>query len=89
MADDTVKVRVIPRGSKNEIVGWRGDALCVKVTSPPLEGAANEALVKFLANVLQVRKSDVRIVNGERSREKLVAVSGLTAEEIRARLGVH
>ncbi len=87
MTSAAIRVRVIPRGSKNEVVGWRGNALCVKVTSPPLEGAANETLVRFLADVLGVHKGDVKIISGEKSRDKLVAVRGLTVGEIWARVG--
>jgi len=80
-----VSVRVIPRSSRDEICGLVGDALKVKLTAPPVEGAANEHLIRFLAKSLEINRSRIRIASGERSREKLVAFSGLTDEE-RARL---
>lgn len=89
MAASTIKIRVIPKASKNEVVGWRGDALCVKVTAPPLDGAANEAVIRFLAEVMGVKKGDVRIVAGERSRDKVVAIEGVSAEYINSKLCRH
>jgi uncharacterized protein (TIGR00251 family) len=68
------KVTVQPRGARNEIVGLRGDALKIKLTAPPVEGAANKMCVEFLAKSLKVRKSDVEIVQGQRSRAKKVLV---------------
>lgn len=64
----------------------QGEALRVRLTAPPVEGAANRALVEFLARRLGVRRSQVRIVSGEASRDKVVAVEGLGAEEVQARL---
>ena len=73
-------VRVIPRSSRNAFAGVQGDALKVKLTAPPVEGAANAALIAFLADRLGVRKSAVSIVSGERSRSKTVRVEGVTRE---------
>mgnify|MGYP000877434386 CR=1 FL=1 len=84
--DTLLKLHVTPRGSKSEITGWRNDTLCVKITAPPVEGAANAAIVKFVADSLGVRKSQVELVSGERSREKTVRISGLTDAEVRQRL---
>ena len=81
-----IKLHVTPRGSKNEITGWRGDVLSVKITAPPVEGAANEAVVRFMADVLGVRKSQVELVSGEKSREKTLRIAGLTQAEVIARL---
>jgi len=82
----TIKVHVTPRSSKNEIVGRRGDLLRVKTTAPPVDGAANEAIVRLVADTLGVRKSRVRIVAGEKSREKIVCVDELSDEQAQARL---
>jgi len=79
-----VLVRVIPRASKTEIVGQRDGALVVRVAAPPVEGAANEALVEFLAKALGVPKRAVRIVAGERGRVKRVAVEGVSDDDVRA-----
>ena len=78
----TFAVRVIPRSSRNQIAGVQGDALRVKLTAPPVAGAANEALVEFLAEQLGVRKSAVSIISGERNRSKTVRVDGVTRERV-------
>jgi len=78
---------VTPRGSKNQIVGWNAGVLSVKITAPPVEGAANAAVVKFIADLLGVAKSRVRIVSGEKSRDKSLAIEGMSDEEVRGRLG--
>jgi uncharacterized protein (TIGR00251 family) len=80
-----LKVRVTPRGSKEEVIGWKGDALAVKLTAPPVEGAANKACVDFLAKVLGVKRSQVTLVSGEKSRDKSFEIEGLSDQEIRDR----
>lgn len=87
MADALLKLHVTPRGSRNEIVGRRGDVLCLKITAPPVEGAANEAVVKFIAAALGLRKGQVEIVSGAKSREKTVRIAGLSNDEVRRKLG--
>jgi uncharacterized protein (TIGR00251 family) len=82
----TFEVRVVPRASRNEIVGVHGDALKVRLTAPPVEGRANEALIAFLAHRLGVRKSQVEIVAGTTARRKMIRVIGLSPEELRERL---
>ncbi|HOM71987.1 MAG TPA: DUF167 domain-containing protein [Armatimonadota bacterium] len=82
-----LKVRVTPRGSKEEVIGWRDDVLAVKLTAPPVEGAANKACVDFLAKVLGVKRSQVTLVSGEKSRDKAFEIEGLDEEEIRKRVG--
>jgi len=79
-------VRVVPRASKNEIVGFHGDALKVRLAAPPVEGRANEALIAFLAHWLDVRKSQVEIVAGATSRHKIIRVIGLSPQELREHL---
>ena len=79
-------VRVVPRASKNEIVGFHGDALKVRLAAPPVEGRANEALIAFLAHRLDVRKSQVEIVAGATSRQKIIRVIGLSPQELREHL---
>lgn len=75
-------VHVQPRAARSEIVGVHGDALKVRLTSPPVDGAANEALVKFLADTFAVGRRAVRIVAGEHSRSKIVEIEGITARAI-------
>jgi len=79
-------VRVVPRASRNKIAGIQEGVVRIQLTAPPVEGAANEALVSFLSSVLRVPKRDVELVSGQTARDKVVAVSGLSADEIEARL---
>jgi len=80
------KVIVQPRGSKNEIVGLQGDALKIRLTAPPVEGAANKMCIEFLAKSLKVRKSDVEIVRGQRSRTKKMLVRSARRKKIESLL---
>ena len=84
----TFKVKVHPRAKKNGITGEVGDALKLALTAPPLEGRANQACVEFLAEVLNVARSSVTIAAGESSRNKVIRVTGMTAEEVGKRLAV-
>jgi uncharacterized protein (TIGR00251 family) len=79
-----VDVHVQPRASKSEIVGLHGAALKVRVQAPPVEGAANEALVSLLADRLGVPRRAVRVVAGTTSRVKTVEVDGTTEDAVRA-----
>lgn len=79
-------VRVIPRARKTEIAGLRDDAIVVRLAAPPVEGAANEALIAFVAEWLGVPRRAVHITSGDRSRRKRLAVDGVSADLIRARL---
>lgn len=81
-----LQVRVIPRARKTELAGTRGHALLVRLAAPPLDGAANHALVRFLADTVGVPLRAVRILSGTRGREKQVAVDGLTVTRAEARL---
>jgi len=84
----TFAVRVIPRSSRDAIAGVHGDALRVKLSASPVEGAANLALIEFLARQLDVRRSAVSIVGGSRSRSKLIRVEGVTQERAVAALAM-
>jgi uncharacterized protein (TIGR00251 family) len=81
-----LNVRVIPRASRDRIEGTRGDAVVVRLTAPPLEGAANAAVLEILRRVLGVSRARLEIVGGTRSRDKRVQVSGMTAGEVAAKL---
>ena len=81
-------VRITPRASRDEIVGEREGVLLVRVTAPPVDGAANEALVRLLAKVVGVPRGDVLIASGATSRTKIVDVAGLELHEVRLRLGL-
>jgi hypothetical protein len=69
-------VRVQPRASRSEIAGEYGEALKVRLAAPPVDGAANDALVDLLAKELRVPKRDIRIVSGSSSRNKTIEISG-------------
>jgi uncharacterized protein (TIGR00251 family) len=79
-------VHVQPRASRTEAAGLHGDALKIRLAAPPVEGAANDALVRFVAERLAVPRSAVRIVAGESSRAKVVAVAGVTPAVAERRL---
>jgi uncharacterized protein (TIGR00251 family) len=76
-------VRVQPRASRSEVAGLHGNALKVRLQAPPVEGAANAALVDFLAGVFGVPRRAVRIVTGETSRSKVVEVDGVDAATVK------
>ena len=83
-----LRLHVQPRAVRSELAGLYGDALKVRVAAPPVDGAANEALVRFLAQQLGVARSAVRVESGAGSRTKVVAVEGITLEVARQRLGL-
>jgi uncharacterized protein len=87
--DGTVSfaVRVQPRASSDEIVGEHQDGLKIRLTAPPVDDRANQALRKLLAMRLKVPLAAVRIASGERSRTKRVEIFGVTAAMIRALAG--
>jgi len=78
----TFKVRVQPRAKKNTVVGLLGDALKIKLTAPPVDGAANTMCLKFLAGFLNVPKSALEIVSGKSGREKMIRLTVLKQEDI-------
>ena len=84
----TFAVRAHPRAKKNAITGELGDALKVSLTTPPVEGRANEACVEFFAKLLKVPRSSVTIASGQTSRNKVIRVVGLSAEELRKRIAM-
>jgi uncharacterized protein (TIGR00251 family) len=81
-----LSLRVQPRASRNEIVGWQDATLKLRVTAPPVDGAANAAIARLLARALGVSPSSISVVKGRQAREKIVEVAGLGAAEIRRRL---
>lgn len=82
-----VSVHVQPRASRSEVVGTHGSALKVRIQAPPVEGAANEAVINLLAERLGVPRRAVRIVAGSSSRSKTVEIDGTTEEAVRALAG--
>lgn len=79
-----VDVRVVPRSSREAVVGEHDGALRIALTAPPVDGEANAALVAFVARALSVPKASVRIVRGERSKRKTLAIAGVDAAAVRA-----
>lgn len=82
----TFSVKVHPRAKKDAIAGVVGDALKVALTAPPVAGKANEACIRFFAELLRVPRSSVTIAAGESSRKKVIRVQGLTAAQVDERL---
>lgn len=77
-------VHVQPRAKRTEVAGMHGAAVKIRLAAPPVDGVANEALRRFLAERLCVPRAAVRVVAGAASRDKLVEVDGLSAEEVRS-----
>ena len=82
----TIVVHIQPRASRSEVVGWHGDAIKIRIKAPPVDGAANHELLRFLAERLGVSPSAVQLVSGRSGRRKRVSVAGLTPEHIRRQL---
>ena len=81
----TFAVKIHPRAKKNAITGEVGDALKLALTAPPIEGRANDACIAFLAEILNVPRSSITIAAGQTSRNKVIRVSGLSAQEMSRR----
>ncbi len=82
----SLAIKLQPRASANEIAGPLGNELRVKVTAPPVEAAANEALIRLLAETLDCPRSRVEILRGQTSRHKVIKLHGLSADAVLARL---
>lgn len=82
-------LKVVPRASKNEIGEVLGEELKLKVTAPPVDSAANRAVIEFLAEKLECAKSAVVLVRGETSRRKTILIKGMSPEIIDSRLSVR
>jgi uncharacterized protein (TIGR00251 family) len=81
-----LKVRVLPRSSRTEASGIQDGALKLKITAPPVEGQANEACLRFLAEALKIRRSQIALASGPASKTKTFAISGLDRRELEQRL---
>lgn len=81
-------VRLQPRANRDAIIGERSGVLRIAVTAPPVDGQANEALCRLIAKQAHIARSRVSVVRGERSREKVVRVDGMTGEQLRGALGI-
>lgn len=81
-----LRVRVQPRASREEVVGWNGSTLRIRVSAPPIDGAANQAVRALLARSLRVPLSAVTLVTGARGRDKLIRIQGYSRESVEVRL---
>lgn len=86
MASCTLELKIIPNAPRNEVVGWLGGALKVKVHAPALEGRANDELLEFLAGHLDLPRRAITLLRGDKSRQKIVRIDGLDAATLRTRL---
>jgi len=84
----TFSIKVHPRAKKDAITGAVGDALKLSLTSPPVDGRANEACIEFFAKLLKVSRTSVTIAAGQSSRNKVIRVSGMSAAQLRSSLGL-
>lgn len=82
----TLAIKAIPNAPRNEVVGWLGEALKIKVHAPPVEGRANEVLCEFLADTLGLPRRAVTVLRGDTSRQKLIRIHGLTLAAVKAKL---
>lgn len=78
----SLKIKVQPKASKNQVAGIIEDALKIRLTAPPVDGAANKACIEFVAELLGVAKSQVEILSGHTGRSKVVKVYGLSREQV-------
>lgn len=85
-AGASVRVRVTPRAGRSAVAGVRDDVLLIRLAAPPVEGAANEALVDLMSRTFGVPRRDIRIASGERSRTKRVEITGAAPGVLNARL---
>ena len=89
-ADFTLlSVRVQPRSAVTEVVGWQGSTLRVRVTAPPIDAAANRAVLDLLARAVGVPRSTVSLVRGAHGRDKLVRIAGISRDHLEAKLAAR
>ena len=86
MTSTVLDVRVIPRARRSCVDGERGGAILIRLAAAPVDGAANDALVAFLSDALNVPRRDISLVSGDKSRVKRVRIAGLDEASVRARL---
>lgn len=81
-----LEIQVQPRSSRNQVVGEQDGRLKIKLTAPPVEGEANQALINYLAQLLQIPKKNIKLLKGESSRLKLVEIIGINKQEFISKL---
>ncbi len=82
----TVRIHVVPNAKIDNVVGEHGGAIKIKLRAPAVEGKANAALISFLADRLKVPARTIALVRGQKSRDKLVRINGLSEQDVRERL---
>ena len=85
-AEATLDIRVIPRSPRTSVDGMRGTAILVRLAAPPVDGAANDALIAFLSTALDIPRRQIAIVSGEKSRDKRVRITGIETAAAATRL---
>ncbi len=85
----TFAVYIQPRASKTEVAGWHGDAIKIRLQSPPVDGAANDELMRFISKLLGVSRSAVSIVSGATGRRKRLSLEGITQARVLAAMGLE
>jgi uncharacterized protein len=83
-----ISLQVQPKASRTEIVGDAGDFVKLRVAAPPVDGAANEEIVRWLSKMLKMPKTNIEIIHGDRSRKKVVLIAGIGTEEVLTALGL-
>ncbi len=82
----TLRLHVVPNANVDKVVGEHGNAIKIKLRAPAVEGKANAALLKFLADQLKIPGRSIILEHGHKSREKLICIEGLSEDEVRRRL---
>jgi hypothetical protein len=82
-------IQVLPRSSQCKLVGFQGDFLKIKITAPPVDGRANEECIRFLADILGIKKDQVHILGGLKAKKKTIAIQGLTKKDVEAVLSAR
>lgn len=82
----TLNVKIVPSSSRDQLAGWLGEALKIKVMAPPEKGRANAAVIAFLARQLGIERQAIEVVSGHSSPAKVLQIDGLDNEELSARL---
>lgn len=77
-----IRIKAIPRATKNEIQGVHDGALKIRLTTPPVDGKANQALIKFLSKQLKISKARIQLIQGETSRHKTLRIDGITKQQL-------
>ena len=83
-----LRIKAVPRASRSEVAGIHGNEVRIRLAAPPVDGAANEELIRFLADTLSVRRTAIRLVSGQTSRSKVITIVGVAPEQVRVSLGL-